>query len=158
MAIFPYFMQWKCHYVGGWMVQKSLKTPLRNTKMALNPTWKNILTIPELSWIILNIIVVFLQTSTRNFARSPPAKRAIHSRLSAASNTAASNDGKRASNQASNKVRLSSRIEFQVMHFRLKWCIIVSLLCKLGIQTKAIGFNGQIFCIFWHLNTFCWQN
>ena len=73
---------------------------------------KIILNISECYWFFLNIIVVFLQTSTRNFARSPPAKRAIHSRLSAASNTAASNDGKRASNQASNKVRVNSRIEF----------------------------------------------
>ena len=34
MAIFPYFMLWKCPYIGGWVVQKSLKTPLRNIKMA----------------------------------------------------------------------------------------------------------------------------
>ena len=36
MAIFPYFMYWKCPYVGGWVVQKRLKTPLRNIKMAPN--------------------------------------------------------------------------------------------------------------------------
>ena len=33
MAIFPYFIV-KCPYVGGWVVLKSLKTPLRNIKMA----------------------------------------------------------------------------------------------------------------------------
>ena len=42
MAIFPYFMQRKCPYVGGWVVQKSLKTPLRNIKMAPNLKDKNL--------------------------------------------------------------------------------------------------------------------
>ena len=36
MAIFPYFMYWKCPYVGGWVVQKILKEPLRIIKMDLN--------------------------------------------------------------------------------------------------------------------------
>ena len=31
---FPLLMEWKCPYVGGWAVKKSLKTPLRNIKMA----------------------------------------------------------------------------------------------------------------------------
>ena len=34
MAFFSYFMQQKCPYIDGWVVQKSLKTPLRNIKMA----------------------------------------------------------------------------------------------------------------------------
>ena len=33
---FPLFYVVKCPYVGGWVVQKSLKTPLRNIKMAPN--------------------------------------------------------------------------------------------------------------------------
>ena len=31
---FPLLYVVKCPYVGGWVVQKSLKTPLRNMKMA----------------------------------------------------------------------------------------------------------------------------
>ena len=31
---FPLFYVVKCPYVGGWVVRKSLKTPLRNIKMA----------------------------------------------------------------------------------------------------------------------------
>ena len=31
---FPLLYVVKCPYVGGWVVQKSLKTPLRNIKMA----------------------------------------------------------------------------------------------------------------------------
>ena len=34
MTIFPYFMKRKCPYVGEWVVQKSLKIPLRNIKIA----------------------------------------------------------------------------------------------------------------------------
>ena len=33
---FPLLYVVKCPYVGGWVVQKSLKTPLRNIKMAPN--------------------------------------------------------------------------------------------------------------------------
>ena len=33
----------KCPYVGGWVVQKSLKTPLRNIKMAPNQLLKTFL-------------------------------------------------------------------------------------------------------------------
>ena len=43
MAIFPYFMYlMKISLHRGWMVLKSLKTPLRNIKMAPNP--KNVRT------------------------------------------------------------------------------------------------------------------
>ena len=33
-ANFPLLYVVKCPYIGGWVVQKSLKTPLRNIKMA----------------------------------------------------------------------------------------------------------------------------
>ena len=33
---FPLLYVVKCPYLGGWVVQKSLKTPLRNIKMAPN--------------------------------------------------------------------------------------------------------------------------
>ena len=33
---FPLIYAVKCPYVGGWVVQKSLKTPLRNIKLAPN--------------------------------------------------------------------------------------------------------------------------
>ena len=39
MAIFPYFMSWKCPYIGGWVVLKSPKTPLRNIKMVPYGYW-----------------------------------------------------------------------------------------------------------------------
>ena len=38
---FPLLYVAKCPYVGGWVVQKSLKTPLRNIKMAPNLTPKD---------------------------------------------------------------------------------------------------------------------
>ena len=36
MAIFPYFMYWKCPYVGVGVVQKRTKIPLRNIRMVPN--------------------------------------------------------------------------------------------------------------------------
>ena len=35
---FPLLYVVKCPYLGGWVVQKSLKTPLRNIEMAPYPT------------------------------------------------------------------------------------------------------------------------
>ena len=37
---FPLLYVVKCPYLGGWVVQKSLKTPLRNIKMAPKYTTK----------------------------------------------------------------------------------------------------------------------
>ena len=53
MAIFPYFCEMKMSLPRGWVVLKSLKTPLRNIKMTPKPAnlCKNLATLPA-SWLL----------------------------------------------------------------------------------------------------------
>ena len=56
---FPLLYVVKCPYVGGWVVQKSLKTPLRNIRMAPNylvdmVIYLKLLKGPELEIVTLN--------------------------------------------------------------------------------------------------------
>ena len=47
MGNFPLLYVVKMSYIGGWVVQKSLKTPLRNIKMAPNQLHKMLYRVSE---------------------------------------------------------------------------------------------------------------